>query len=415
MLYLGIDIGKRHHEAALLDDAGAVLWRHRIAVTQNGFAALGQRLAGVDGAVLTVALEATGAYWLTLHAWLTERGVARVVVLNPLQTRAFRNATIRGSKTDRIDAVALATLVRWMGAAAAGHVLPDDRQAAAREVSRLRTEMVELRARQLVKLGSVLDRLFPEFPGAFGKLGSASALAVLTRWATPATLGAADVVEVTAVLTRASRGILGAAKAAELHALATASAGVPDPLDAAAVAVRTLVAHVEHLDAQIAALAERLAELLAPDAATEALLRSCPGVGIETARTWLAEAPAIARFHGKDGADKLLAMVGLDVRITESGASAGRPRMSKRGNRYLRRALMLAAENAARTDAQCRAVLAKQRAKGKHYRVAVSHVARKLVHILYAVLTRRQPYVLPAAYAVRAESPTELLVGLDVA
>lgn len=400
MLYLGIDIGKRHHEAALLDDAGATLWRRRVPASRAGFAALGELLAGVDAAGLTVALEATGAYWLTLHAWLVERGAGRVVVLNPLQTRAFRNATIRGSKTDRIDAVALATLVRWMGVGASGHVLPEERQAAARELSRLRTEIVELRARQLVKLGSVLDRLFPELPGAFGKLGSASALAVLARWAAPAALGAADPAEVAAVLARASRGLLGAARAAELCALARASAGVPDPLDAAAVAVRTLVAHIAHLDAQLAALGERLAELLAPDRATEALLRSCPGVGVETARTWLAEAPAIERFRGKDGAHKLVAMVGLDARVTESGASAGRARMSKRGNRYLRRALMLAAESAARTDPQCRALLQRQRARGKHYRVAVSHVARKLVHILYAVLIRAQPYMLPPAYAV---------------
>jgi transposase len=201
------------------------------------------------------------------------------------------------------------------------------------------------------------------------------------------------------VLARASRGSLGAAKAAELQALAATSAGLPDPLDAVGVAVRTLVGHVEHLDGQIAALGARLGELLAPDAASEALLRSCPGVGVDTARTWLAEAPPVARVRGKDGADKLVALAGLDVRVKESGASAGRPRMSKRGNRYLRRALMLAAEVAARTDPQCRAVFARQRARGKHYRVAVSHVARKLVHILHAVLTHERPYELPAAYA----------------
>lgn len=411
MLYLGIDVGKRAHEAALLDDAGAVVWRQRLTAGRAGLAALGGRLAGVDAGGLTVALEATGVYWLALHAWLTERGAARVVVLNPLQTRAFRNATLRGSKTDRIDAVALATLVRWMGAALSGHVRPDDRQAAARDVSRLRVEMVELRARQLVKLGALLDRCFPEFRPAFAKLGGASPLAVLARWATPAALGAADEAELAGVLARASRGSLGAAKAAELRALAAASAGVPDPLDAAAVAVRALVGHVEHLDAQVAALAARLGELLAPEAAGEALLRSCPGIGVDTARTWLAEAPPIARVRGKDGADKLVALAGLDVRVSESGASAGRPRMSKRGNRYLRRALMLAAETAARTDPQCRAVLEKQRAKGKHYRVAVSHVARKLVHVLYAVLAHERPYALPAAYAVSADPKPEVLVG----
>ncbi len=205
--------------------------------------------------------------------------------------------------------------------------------------------------------------------------------------------------------------MLGAAKAAELRALAASSAGLPDPLDAVAVAVRTLVAHVEHLDGQIAALGARLGELLAPDAAAEALLRSCPGVGVDTARTWLAEAPPSERVRGKDGADKLVALAGLDARVAESGASAGRPRMSKRGNRYLRRALMLAAESAARTDPQCTAILEKQRAKGKHYRVAVSHVARKLVHIVYAVLAHERPYALPAAYALAPAITPDALVG----
>lgn len=76
-----------------------------------------------------------------------------------------------------------------MGTPRSAHVRPDERQAAARDVSRRpaasRTERVELRARQLVKRNGVLDRLFPEFRATFGKLGSASALAVLARWATP--------------------------------------------------------------------------------------------------------------------------------------------------------------------------------------------------------------------------------------
>jgi transposase len=76
--------------------------------------------------------------------------------------------------------------------------------------------------------------------------------------------------------------------------------------------------------------------------------------------------------------------------------------MSKRGNRYLRRAMMLAAESAARTDPQCRAIFEKQRAKGKYYRVAVSHVARKLLHIIHGVLTHRRHYTVPAAYAAGA-------------
>ena len=76
--------------------------------------------------------------------------------------------------------------------------------------------------------------------------------------------------------------------------------------------------------------------------------------------------------------------------------------MSKRGNRYVRRALMLAAQTAARTDPQCRAIYEAQRAKGKHHTVAVSHVAHQLLHIAYSVLLHGKPYELPARFTAPA-------------
>jgi transposase len=158
---------------------------------------------------------------------------------------------------------------------------------------------------------------------------------------------------------------------------------------------------------QVHTLGTPLDALLAPEAETRTLLDTIPGLGRETVRTWLAEAPPIDYFAGKDGAERLVAHVGLDAQLKQSGRSAGKVRMSKRGNRYLRRAIMLAAESAARTDPQCRAILEKQRVKGKHYRVAVSHVARKLLHIIYGVLTHQRPYTLPAAFAPTT-SPAEM-------
>ena len=406
MMYLGFDIGKRWHDAALLDADGATVWQLRFAPTRAGLAELATRLAAVAPAAVEVGLEATGIYWLTLHAWLQRWGAGAIRVLNPLQTRAFRNANMRGAKTDRIDAVVVARLLRWEGARLASHTAPEERQAAAREVSRLRTEMIELRARQLTKLGTVLEPRFPEFAAAFSDLGSPSALAVLTRWPSPAALGAARASDLTRVLHTASRGHLGAEKARELRALAAASVGVADPYGATALAIQTLVAHLEHLRAQIATLAERLDALEADDAAARALLASIPGFGRETIRTWLAELPPMAHFAaaaraqgaGGRGADKLVAMVGLDAQIKQSGRWAGQARMSKRGNRYVRRAVMLAARSAALTDPQCRAICDAQRAKGKHYLVALSHVAHQLLHVAYSVLLHQTPYAVPARF-----------------
>ena len=422
MMYLGFDIGKRWHEAALLGADGEVVWQLRFAPTRAGLAQLAARLADVSPGDVQVGLEATGIYWLTLHAWLRAWGVTAIRVLNPLQTRAFRNTDLRGTKTDRVDAVLVARLLHWGGKRLAPHVAPDERQAAAREIARLRTEMIELRARQLTKLGTVLEPLFPEFAAACSDLGSPSALAVLARWPAPAALAAARPSELTRVLHAASRGHLGAAKARELRERAAGSVGVTDPYGAAAVAVQTVVAHLEHLRAQITALGARLDALQADDAsatATAALLATIPGFGRETVRTWLAELPPVRAYaeqaraqsralppgqKPKHGADKLVAAVGLDAQVKQSGRWVGRAKMSKRGNRYVRRAVMLAAQSAARTDPQCQAIYAAQRAKGKHHTVAVSHVAHQLLHIAYSVLLHEQPYVLPARFAAAPNS-----------
>ena len=412
MMYLGFDIGKRWHEAALLEADGTAVRQLRFAPTRAGLSQLATWLGGVAPADVQIGLEATGIYWLTLHAWLRQWGApaAAICVLNPLQTRAFRNANLRGVKTDRVDAVVIARLLRWEGTRLATHTVPEERQAAAREIGRLRTEMIELRGRQLTKLGTLLEPLFPEFAAAFSDLGSPSALAVLARWPSPAALAAARVSELTRVLHAASRGHLGAAKARELYERAAQSVGIADSFGATTIAVQTLVAHLEHLRGQIATLGERLDALQTEDAPTRALLASIPGVGRETVRTWLAELPPMTAYAERareqtratrkptHGADKLVAAVGLDAQVKQSGRWQGQVRMSKRGNRYVRRAIMLAAQTASRTDPQCRAIYEAQRTKGKHHTVAVSHVAHQLLHIAYSVLLHEKPYELPARF-----------------
>jgi transposase len=153
------------------------------------------------------------------------------------------------------------------------------------------------------------------------------------------------------------------------------------------------------------ALAERLDALLAPQAAAHRLLRTIPGVGPETIRTWLAEMRPVECFRATDGAARMVAAIGLDAQVRQSGQYTGRVKMSKRGNRYVRRALVLAARGAARTDPHFRAILTRQLQRGKHYNVAVSHVARKLVHVIYSVLIHQQPYALPPEYRLGIIDP----------
>ncbi|SDU61478.1 Transposase IS116/IS110/IS902 family protein [Desulfobacula phenolica] len=123
-------------------------------------------------------------------------------------------------------------------------------------------------------------------------------------------------------------------------------------------------------------------------------MQTIPGIGPVWAPTILAEVLPVFHPEEKNGARKLVAAAGLDVRLNESGQYKGKGKMSKRGSRYLRTAAIQAAEVAALVAKypMFRAVYKKQKAKGKKHLVAISHVANKLLHVVFSVLKNQKPY-----------------------
>ena len=114
MFYLGIDIGKFHHAAALMDQRGKVIstlpsFPNTRSGFQNLLALITKHLPPVEG--LRIGMEATGPYWIPLAEWLKTHGWTPVI-LNPIKTASLRNYGIRGSKTDTIDSVLIANTLR---------------------------------------------------------------------------------------------------------------------------------------------------------------------------------------------------------------------------------------------------------------------------------------------------------------
>ena len=123
---------------------------------------------------------------------------------------------------------------------------------------------------------------------------------------------------------------------------------------------------------------------------TQKLLRSIPGVGQATAAALVALVGDVKRFPSPE---KLVAYIGLDCRVHESGVSIkGKGYMTKRGNRYLRHILFNAAFVAVRVNPVLRKYFQKKIGEGKHYFSALCAVERKLVHIIYAVWSRGTPF-----------------------
>jgi len=147
------------------------------------------------------------------------------------------------------------------------------------------------------------------------------------------------------------------------------------------------------LTAQIAVVERELAEVIATDHAWTASivrLQSIPGVGVITA-TWLVV--ATANFTACASAEAATAYVGLAPHPWESGSSVrGRASIGHAGHARLRQALYMAAVSALRCNPILRTFYARLRQAGKPAKVAICAVARKLLHLAWALVTKQQTF-----------------------
>jgi len=399
---VGIDVALRSHRVAVLGpDGEAVGKSFTIESTADGFTMLVDtlRARGATPATTVIGLEATGHLWENLEAHLTGAGY-RVVVLNPLQTRRYRDVLRKKAKTDDLDAYVIAGLLR-SGQAAASYV-PDETIQSLRELARLRARLLRDRQNYLRQLGAQMGVVFPEHAAALGDLLTARARGILRACPTARHLAAATAPTIHhAAHSAGARGFT-LADATRVRDLARGSTYSGKAATARGQVVRMLVTQLERLTAAIDELDTAMAAELPPPAADGApsdgeVLQSLPGVGAHTAATLLGELGTLSRFtSGK----ALVAYVGFYPRLAQSGERAAAPHLVDLGSRIVRRTVYLMAVNAIRGSAEFRTVYLRKKAQGKKPKQALIVVAVKLLHTLYAMARDRRLY-----------SPSRLLVA----
>lgn len=392
--FVGIDVALRDHRVAVLDrDGEAVGKSFTIAATTDGFTTLLQtlRARGATPAESLVGLEATGHLWENLEAALVGAGY-RVIVLNPVQTRRYRDLVRRKAKTDDIDAHVIAGLLR-SGAAQHSYV-PDEQIQSLRELARLRARLMDDRQDYLRQLIAQLDVVLPEHRTALGDLLSARARGILGAFPTAQHLAQASPRAIRRAAEEAGARGFSLDEAMAVRDAARCSIYSGKAAQARAHVVRTLVSQLERLTSAIADIDRAAMALLPPSEPGSGpsdadLLQTIPGIGPHTAATLLGELGALVRFTD---ARALVAYVGFYPVIRESGERVATPRLSAVGSRIARRALYLAAVNAVRQSAEWRTLYLRKRAQGKKAKQALIVVAVKLLHAVYAMLKHRQPY-----------------------
>lgn len=383
MLYVGIDVGKRNHEATILDNNGKELCGSiKFSNSNEGVAKLLSKITNVKDA--TFGLEATGHYWLPLYCNLVSRGF-NVLVLNPIQSDSLRNMYIRKTKTDKKDSFIIADILRIGRFPTSG--LADEQILRLQTLTRLRFEFIDQITSLKNRLIAVLDRIFPEYESIFSNVFIKSSKELLKNTPTPEEILEFDLSELTKVLKTNSKGHFGASKAQELQDKAASSFGITIALDSFTLELKLLLAQIEFVEEQIKQIDSNIKELMKD---IKTFITTIPGIGNVSGASILAEIGNINRFAS---AKKLVAYAGLDSTTYASGQFIGtRPKISKRGSPYLRRALWAAAVVAKKSNPILADYYQKKIGQGKHPQSAIGACARKLTHLIYYILKEQKPF-----------------------
>lgn len=333
---------------------------------------------------IKVGLEATGHYSYNILGFLLDNGLA-TYVLNPLRTNLYRKSlSLRKTKTDRVDAKTIAAMLLsdaglkpYTDTAYLGEQL--------KSLTRYRFSKVKERTKLKQSISRLVCILFPELEKLVPSLHMASVYTLLSQFPGAKQIAVAHLTRLKTLLTNASRGRYGRDTAMKIRNVARCSIGSEMPVKS--LELLHTIRLIRELDAEIAevetAIQSIMDELHSP-------ITSIPGIGSRMAAMIPAEIGDFSRF---DSPDKLLAYAGMSPSTYQSGQLKNcYPHMEKRRSRYLRYALYNAAKYVCHWDSTFAAYLAKKRAEGKHYNIALSHAAKKLVRLIFALQKSGQPY-----------------------
>jgi transposase len=397
---VGIDIGMESCTMSCLTmDKHQIIKATPFANTLQGFGWLFERLEGLGVAPkqILVGLETTSRYGENLLQALLKRGY-QVCLLHPAQMHAFAHQRGLRAKTDRLDAVTIARVL-LSGEARFGYV-PSEQVATYRELMRLQHQLSDDVVRYKNEIHALLVVLFPEFTQVFVDPTRPTALAVLKRYPSAQAIAQTEVETLSTFLRELAPRHYGRSTAQELVGLAKASISSGVAVPARSSSLRILCDQLDHTQRNLEQLQREIDQLLDQDPKATGLL-SVPEFGPTTVAVLRAELGDLARFTR---IDQVVAYVGLDLQIKQSGKWKGQTKLSKHGRGRVRRILYLAALRSIQLEpSPFGAYYQRLVARGMKKGMAVVAVMRKMLIVAVHLIQTEESYD-PGKVAVQAGS-----------
>ena len=388
MIYVGIDVAKDKHDCFITNSDGEALFNvFTIANNLEGFNDLFNKIISVETNPdnVKIGLEATGHYNYNLLGFLIDKGLPTFVI-NPLHTNLFRKSlSLRLTKTDKVDARTIA-LMMMSGVNLQSYSDKSYHNEELKSLTRYRFDKVQERAKLKTSVARLMVILFPELEKLVPTLHMASVYALMTEFPSAKAIAEAHLTRLSNLLQKTSRGHYTKNDALLIREAARTSIGTSMP--AKSLELKHTIKLIQEISSEIDEIEQQI-ELIMNT--LNSPITTIPGINLRMGAMILAEIGDFSRF---DSPDKILAYAGLSPTTYQSGQlDSSYSHMEKRGSRYLRYALFNAAKFVCIWDPTFSAYLAKKRAEGKHYNVAVSHAAKKLVRVIYQLEKTGQPYI----------------------
>jgi transposase len=254
-----------------------------------------------------------------------------------------------------------------------------------KSLTRYRFDKVSERAKLKSSVSRLVTILFPELEKLVPTLHLKTVYSLLNEFPSAKHIAEAHLTRLTNLLHEASKGRYGKDKAVEIRDAARHSIGSVMP--AKSLELKHTIKLIGELSAEIKEIETEIKKLVDETGTT---LLTIPGLSYNTVAVILAEVGDFSNFATPD---KVLAFAGMSPSTYQSGQLTNcYAHMEKRGSKYLRYALYNAAKYVCKWDKTFADYLAKKRAEGKHYNVALSHAVKKLVRLIFALEKSHQPY-----------------------
>ncbi len=345
-----------------------------------------QRIQSVsdDLTKVKVGLEATGHYSYNLLGFLLDNGLPTFVI-NPLHTNLYRKSlSLRKTKTDKVDAHTITSMI-MSDVNLKSYSDTSYHNEELKSLTRYRFDKVKERATLKSSVSRLVCILFPELEKLVPTLHMASVYALLSEFPSASAIASAHLTRLTNLLSESSKGRYHKDTAITFREAARNSIGSHMP--AKSLELKHTIKLIRELDAEITEIENEIKIIM--DEINSPIV-TIPGINYRMGAMIIAEIGDFSRF---DSPDKILAYAGMSPSTYQSGQLDNcYAHMEKRGSKYLRYALYNATKYVCHWDESFSLYLAKKRAEGKHYNVALSHATKKLVRTIYAMEKSGQTY-----------------------